>query len=82
MSKNEQLSIQFDEFKSIVVCVERPDGTTFYQEVQLKQNETPEQAKQRYQNDIGNPYGWYTENGQHKKYIKKNAYLVCGWRWK
>ena len=69
-----------DKIISIYVKVERPDGTTFEQEVPVRKDETPDQAMARYQQEIGNPYAWRTENGRHIRYIKSGAYLCCNWR--
>lgn len=69
--------------KSIIVLVERPDETTYTQEVKVRPGQTPVQAFKDFQYGyLGNPYGWYTDaNGRHK-YIKKDAYLAIKWWWK
>lgn len=76
-----QLSIQFNEYKSIMVFVDGPNSA-WEQEVQLKNDETPQQAMKRYQKSLGEPYGWKTENGKHVRYLKSNAYVCRSWRWK
>ena len=65
----------------VIVCkVERPDGTTYEQQVIMKPGETQKQAAARFQKELGNPYGWYTtRNGQKQRYIKRDAYLVCNY---
>lgn len=69
--------------KSIIVLVERPDRTTYTQEVEVRPGQTPAQAFKDFQYEcLGNPYGWYTDaNGRHK-YIKKDAYLAITLWWK
>ena len=66
----------------VVICkVERPDGTTYEQRVAMKPGETPKRAALRFQKELGNPYGWYTtRGGQKQRYIRRDAYLVCGYR--
>ena len=66
----------------IIVCkVERPDGTTYEQQVTMKPGETPKQTSLRFQSELGNPYGWYTTRcGQKQRYIKRDSYLVCSYR--
>ena len=47
---------------SIIVTVERPEGTTFEQEVAVRNNEKPEQAMARCKKACGSGYwccGWY-----------------------
>ena len=47
---------------SIMVTVESPDGLTFEQEVEVRKNETPEQAMQKCEKECGRGYlccGWY-----------------------
>ena len=63
----------------VIVCkVERPDGTTYEQQVTMKPGETQKQAAARLQKELGNPYGWYTtRGGQKQRYIRRDAYLVC-----
>lgn len=65
----------------VIVCkVERPDGTTYEQPVTMKPGETQKQAAARLQSELGNPYGWYTtRGGQKQRYIRRDAYLVCGY---
>ena len=62
----------------VIVCkVERPDGTTYEQQVTMKPGETQKQAAARLQKELGNPYGWYTtRGGQKQRYIRRDAYLV------
>lgn len=68
--------------RNIIVTVERPNGTTYEQEVVVRDGETPKQAANRYVNEVlGSPYGWRTERGQKIRYIKRDAYLLVGWRW-
>lgn len=76
-----QLSLFGREYNSIVVTVERPNGTTFEQKITMRSSEGPKDAVRRYQKLLGDPYGWYTSRGQKIRYIKKDAYLVTGWRY-
>lgn len=76
-----QLSLFDREYNSIIVTVERPNGTTFEAKLGLRGNEGPRDAVKRYQKTLGDPYGWYTCRGQRIRYIKKDAYLVTGWRY-
>lgn len=71
----------FNDNTKIVVTVERPSGTTFEQTLKLKDDESPRDAIRRYQKVLGEPYGWYTDRGQRIRYIKKDAYLITGWRY-
>lgn len=82
MMKGVQLHLDLfnEDEKSIVVIVERPNGTTFEQKVKLKENEEPKDAAKRYQKILGEPYGWYTIRGKRLRYLKKDAYLVVDWR--
>lgn len=65
--------------KSIFCLIERPDGSTFEQEVEVKNNDI-NTAVRDYQKALGNPYGYYRKNGQLCKYIKSGAYLVVNYR--
>lgn len=65
-----------DEQEHINVLVERPNGTTFWQDVALQDNETPYKAAKRYQKQLGDPYKWATVRGKRIRYLKKDAYLV------
>ena len=70
------------ENRSIIVKVERPNGTTFNQEIKLENGESAEDAVKKYQKRLGDPYGWKTVRGQKLRYIKKDAYLVVDWHTK
>ena len=48
--------------RTITCIIERPDGTTYEQQVTLKENETPEDACKRLQRTLGRSYwvvDWY-----------------------
>lgn len=65
--------------KTIFCLIERPDYTTYEQEVEVKNNDI-EAAKRECQKALGNPYGYYRKDGKLCKYIKSGAYLVVNYR--
>lgn len=65
--------------RKIIVTVE--DGNRYFTTLLTLINNNVKQTIEHYQNKVlGNPFGWYTTpSGEHKKYIKKGAYVVVDW---
>lgn len=67
----------FPEMKTtIVVTVERPNGTTFQQELVIGLGDSVKVAVANYQKRLGDPYKWVTIRGKHQRILRKDAYLI------
>lgn len=64
--------------KKITVIIERPNGTTYSQEIENR-GSVIESVKYFQIHTLGNPYKWRTNNGKKERYIDKNAYLVVNY---
>lgn len=65
--------------KTIFCLIERPNGTTYEQEVDVEDNDIVA-AMRACQKSLGSPYGYYRKHGQLCHYIRKDAYLVIDYR--
>lgn len=77
--KNNRISLFPDKTTTIIVNVERPNGTTFSQRLEVELGESIKDTINNYQKQLGDPYKWVTIRGKRQRIIRKDAYLITGY---
>lgn len=63
--------------KHLIALIERPDGSTYEQEISYRSNDTIQTAVERAQKGLGNKYRFYVDkHGKRRRVINNKAYVI------